>query len=106
VPPFPYEFGYAELSRGRPIFFDGIAMDDDALHFGEVERDGERLITSGSIGYVCVATGTGDTIESAQSAAYATTRTVAVANGRYRNDIGDRLRRDDWATLKRLGWLD
>ena len=106
VPPFPYEFGYAELSRGRPIFFDGIAMDDDALHFGEVERDGERLITSGSIGYVCVATGTGGTIQSAQSAAYATTRKVAVANGRYRNDIGDRLLREDWATLKRLGWLD
>lgn len=106
VPPFPYEFGYAELSRRRPIFFDDIAMDDDALHFGEVEFDGERMLTSGSIGYVCVATGVGDSIRDAQSGAYATVRKIAVANARYRNDIGERLMREDWSTLKRLGWLD
>ncbi|HEX4481549.1 MAG TPA: hypothetical protein VH082_12100 [Rudaea sp.] len=106
VPPFPYEFGYAELSRGRPIFFDGIAMDHDALHFGEIEFDGERLLTSGSIGYVCVATGIGKSIRDAQSAAYSTIRRVAVANARYRNDIGERLMRDDWSTLRRLGWID
>ncbi|HEX3895686.1 MAG TPA: phosphoribosylglycinamide synthetase C domain-containing protein [Rudaea sp.] len=105
VPPFPYEYGYAELSRGRPIFFDGIAMDDDALHFGEIERDGDRLLTSGAIGYVVVATGVGDTVQQAQSSAYATVRKVAVANARYRNDIGDRLVREDWATLERLRWI-
>jgi phosphoribosylamine--glycine ligase len=105
VPPFPYEYGYEKLSRGRPIFFDGIAMDDDALHFGEVEFDGEHLLTSGSIGYVCVATGTGDNVQEAQSSAYATARKVAVANARYRNDIGDKLIREDSETLKRLGWL-
>ncbi len=106
VPPFPYEFGYAELSRGRPIFFDGIGMDDQALHYGEVERDGDRLVTSGSIGYVLVATGVGDTVRHAKSNAYEIVRKVAVANARYRNDIGDRLMREDWATLQRLGWID
>jgi phosphoribosylamine---glycine ligase len=105
VPPFPYEFGYAELSRGRPIFFDGISMDDDALHFGEVECVDELLVTSGSIGYVAVATGVADIVADAQSSAYATVRKIALANARYRNDIGDRLIREDWATLERLGWL-
>ena len=105
VPPFPYEFGYAELSRGRPIFFDGIAMDDDALHFGEIERNGDHLQTSGAIGYVAVATGTGDTIQQAQAGAYSTARKVVVSNARYRIDIGDRLIREDWTTLKRLGWV-
>ena len=105
VPPFPYEFGYAELSRGRPIFFDGIEADDDALHFGEVERGSDGLITSGSLGYVAVATGLGESVQEAQSRTYATLRKVVVANARYRNDIGDRLIREDWATLKRLGWV-
>jgi hypothetical protein len=31
---------------------------------------------------------------------------VVVPNGRYRNDIGDKLIRDDLATLTSLGWLD
>ena len=105
VPPFPYEYGYEKLSRGRPIFFDGISMNDNALHFGEVERDGDRLLTSGSIGYVCVATGIGESVQHAQRSAYATARKVAVSNARYRNDIGDKLIREDWETLKRLGWV-
>jgi phosphoribosylamine--glycine ligase len=105
VPPFPYEFGYAELSRGRPIFFDGISMDDDALHFGEIECVDGRLVTSGSIGYVVVATGVGNSIVEAQSSAYSTVRKIAVANARYRNDIGDKLIREDWSALERLGWV-
>jgi phosphoribosylamine--glycine ligase len=105
VPPFPYEYGYAQLSRGRPIFLDGISMDDDSLHFGEVECIDGQLVTGGSIGYVAVATGIGNTIGQAQSSAYSTVRKIAVANARYRNDIGDKLIREDWSMLERLGWL-
>jgi phosphoribosylamine--glycine ligase len=108
VPPFPYEYGYGELSKGRRIFFRQPpgAQDWAHLHFGEVERSGEHFITSGSLGYVMVVTGVGATIAAAQSAAYARVRNVVIPNMRYRNDIGERLQREDLARLVHWGYLD
>jgi phosphoribosylamine--glycine ligase len=107
VPPFPYEYGYSELSKGNPIFFrEGLSAEADCVHLGEVERRHERWITSGSLGYVMVVTGTGQTIRAAQSSAYDAIKRVVVPNGRYRNDIGDKLIREDLRTLRELGWLD
>ena len=106
VPPFPYEYGYAELSKGEPILFREPldAIERSHLHYGEVAMSGAQLVTSGSLGYVMVATGTGDDIADAQAAAYRRVRNVVVRNMRYRNDIGDKLRREDLAALTALGY--
>lgn len=108
VPPFPYEYGYAELSKGEPIRF-RIEPDADErthFHYGEVALSDAGPITSGSIGYIMVVTGTGADIETAQDAAYRRVRNVVVRNMRYRNDIGDRLKRTDLSMLRALGYFD
>jgi phosphoribosylamine--glycine ligase len=106
VPPFPHEAGYAELSKGMPVFFHpGLTdVDRENLHFGEMALSGGRLVTSGSLGYILVATGIGASIEAAQELAYARARKVFVPNKRYRNDIGDRLAREDLDHLRKLGY--
>lgn len=108
VPPFPYEYGYAQLSRGAPIFFrDGLSADQRArLYYGEVAMSGEQLVTDGSLGYVMVATGCGADAAEARAAAYPLANKVVVPNLRYRNDIGERFLRQDAALLRRLGYLD
>ena len=107
VPPFPYSQGYEELSKGEPIcFHPGMnAADRAALHFAEVARLGDHLVTSGSCGYVGVATGIGDSVQAASDEAYRVARKVVVPNLRYRTDIGERVRRHDLARLTELGWL-
>jgi phosphoribosylamine--glycine ligase len=107
VPPFPYSHGYAELSKGAPLSFrPGMtAADHAALYYAEVERRGEHLVTSGSTGYVGVATGTGDTVGAARDAAYTLARRVVLPNLRYRTDIGERVERSDLRRLAEWGWL-
>lgn len=107
VPPFPYSADYGRLSRGAPIVCDGAMLPHERarLHYAEVALEGGQLVTSGSVGYVMVATGTGATVPEAQRAAYALARRVHVPNLRYRTDIGDRFVREDEATLRHLGWL-
>ncbi|MDB5929652.1 MAG: phosphoribosylglycinamide synthetase [Polaromonas sp.] len=107
VPPFPYSHGYAELSKGEPIcFHPGMtAADHAALYFAEVARLGGHLVTSGSCGYVGVATGTGASVQAASDAAYRLARKVVVPNLRYRLDIGERVWQHDLARLAALGWL-
>ncbi|HKU42216.1 MAG TPA: hypothetical protein VJR89_28855, partial [Polyangiales bacterium] len=104
VPPFPYRYGYAELSRGLPIAID--AADLEHLHFAEVARDAQgTLVTSGTTGYLMVATGTGLSVEAAREAAYARARRVYVPNLRYRDDIGRRFLEHDRGCLQAWGWL-
>jgi phosphoribosylamine--glycine ligase len=107
VPPFPYHHGYEELGKGTPICLPAELTDDERshLHFAEVGLDGGQLVTTGLVGYSMVVTGRGDTIEAAQRAAYALAGKVALPNVRYRNDIGDDLRRRGLTELIRLGWL-
>ena len=107
VPPFPYSHGYAELSKGAPLSFrPGMTpADHAALYYAEVERRGDHLVTSGSTGYVGVATGTGDTVSAARDAAYALARQVVLPNLRYRTDIGERVERSDLRRLAEWGWL-
>jgi len=106
VPPFPYEEGYAKLSKGLPIHVRDASADELArLHLADVEWRDEVLLTSGMIGYLMVATGTGNTVERAQQQAYALTRKVVVPNLRYRTDIGDKFLARDRATLQALGLL-
>lgn len=107
VPPFPYRQGYAELSKGEPIcFHPGMtAANRSALHFAEVARLGDHLVTSGSCGYVGVATGIGPSVAAAGEQAYRLARQVVVPNLRYRTDIGERVQRHDLARLAALDWL-
>jgi phosphoribosylamine--glycine ligase len=107
VPPFPYRYGYAEISRGLPISFhpEMQPRQRDQLHLGEVALAGDQLVTSGIVGYVMVATGTGATVEAAQHGAYEVARLVSLPNVRYRNDIGDAFLATGRAQLRRLGYL-
>lgn len=107
VPPFPYTQGYEELSRGEPVCFQpGMTQADHAaLHFAEVARRGGQLVTSGSCGYLGVATGLGATVRAASDEAYRLARRVVVPNLRYRIDIGERVQAHDLGRLAELGWL-
>jgi len=107
VPPFPYQAGYGELSKGLPILFRG-TLDAAArrhLHFSEVAMSDGRLVTAGMVGQVMVVTGRGNTVEAAQRRSYDLVRRVVVPNLRYRTDIGDRFLRHDRAELERLRLL-
>ena len=108
VPPFPYRFGYAELSKGMPVSIAESATPEErrALHFAEVAAVGGQLVMSGMIGYVGVATGTGESVEVARDHAYRAARTVVVPNLRYRTDVGDRVIHGDLVRLRSLGYLD
>jgi phosphoribosylamine--glycine ligase len=106
VPPFPYPDGYGRLSKGAPVSFCPLDDADRAsLHYGELRKQGDDLVAAGQIGYLMVVTGTGDEVLEARDVALARARKVVVPNVRYRIDIGDRLAREDRATLTELGWL-
>jgi phosphoribosylamine--glycine ligase len=107
VPPFPYRYGYAELSLGLPITFHRGLNDAELarLHFAEVARDGEQLVTSGVVGYVMVANGVGETVPQARAEAYALASKVFVPNVRYRTDIGESFMQSGHERLRRLGYL-
>lgn len=107
VPPFPYSDSYEKLGKGLPVCFRKqlTDCDRDSIHYGEVAMENGRLVTAGMVGYIAVVTGLGDTVEVARDAAYRVVDQVVIPNVRYRNDIGERLMRDDLATLTRLGWL-
>jgi phosphoribosylamine--glycine ligase len=108
VPPFPYAYGYEQLSKGAPICLRAALTERDRehLHFAEVALLGGQLVTSGATGYVGVATGTGATVEEANAHALRVARGVVVPNLRYRHDIGERVAQRDLARLQSLGWYD
>ena len=107
VPPFPYAFGYERLGRGAPVLFrDGMtSADRDNLHYGEVAMRGDVLVTSGSVGYVLVATGRGANARAAQRAAYAVAEQVVIPNVRYRTDIAEQFIQGDHRQLQAWGWM-
>lgn len=108
VPPFPYSHGYEDLSKGMPICLrDGLTPSDrTALSFSEVAMHGDQLVTSGAVGYVGVATGTGTTPSDANEEALRIADAVVVPNLRYRRDIGERVTSGGWHKLKQWGWVD
>ena len=107
VPPFPYQDGYERLGKGMPICFSGelTSKERDALHFGEVRLCDGQLETAGMVGYIAVVTGIGDTIEDARKNAYRAVRKVVIPNSRHRDDIGEKLIREDFELLRALGWI-
>lgn len=103
TPPFPYARDEIDAPIGLPVLADGI--EPEHLHWGEVGRDGDEIVTAGLYGWTAVVTGTGATIREAQAAAYARAARFRTPNLRYRQDIGDRLLRGDLDRLAATGWL-
>ncbi|HKY90967.1 MAG TPA: hypothetical protein VJM11_08000 [Nevskiaceae bacterium] len=105
VPPFPYEDVDECSPVGLPLLFrEPLTPDEeDRLHHGEVALEDGQLVTTGPLGYVTVATGTGPDILTARNGAYALSRKVAVPRVRYRTDIGERLMQHDHEVLARWG---
>lgn len=108
VPPFPYAYGYEQLAKGMPVLFHPETSDAERqrIFMAEVEKVGSYLVTSGVNGYVCVATGTGLTVQEASAHAYALAGKVIVPNVRYRNDIGQRLITGELDALRQWGYID
>ncbi len=107
VPPFPYSYGYEALSKGLPISFQPSFSESDKrhLHFSEVAKLNDDLITSGVTGNVATAVGHGDTIEAARQQAYELAAKVIVPNIRYRQDIGANLVAKEWQQLVDWGYV-
>lgn len=107
VPPFPYTYGYAALSKGTPILFAPSITDDEMqhLHFSEVKKDKDYLVTSGVIGCIGTSIGRGDTVSAACLSAYQLAAKVIVPNIRYRKDIGANLMANELQQLKSWGYI-
>ena len=105
--PFPYIRTFVPEPIGLPILFDGELSENDRqnIHLGEVGLQGAQLVTAGYHGWTMVVTGTGSTIEHAQSDAYRRVERVIIPDMRYRNDIGDKLIANDFAVVERLALL-
>ena len=108
VPPFPYRYGYDVLSKGLPVLFDSLLtqIDQQNLHFNEVEKINNQLVTSGMTGNIATAVGAGSTIEAARQQAYALASKVILPNMRYRLDIGANLIAGDLQQLIDWGYID
>lgn len=108
VPPFPYHYGYEMLSKGLPIFLRPSFTESDRqyLHFNEVEKLDDYLVTSGVSGNVATAVGCGETIEVARRHAYDLAAKVILPNMRYRQDIGTNLIEGDLEQLMDWGYID
>ncbi|MFL6694078.1 MAG: hypothetical protein ACJ8GO_14080, partial [Ramlibacter sp.] len=76
------------------------------LSFAEVAMVAGQLVTSGTTGYIGVATGIGQTVPDANEQALRIAHGVVVPNLRYRRDIGERVAGGDLARLQSLGWVE
>lgn len=108
VPPFPYSYGYEMLSKGLPISFQPpfTQQDQQNLHWNEVAKQHDFLVTSGVTGNVATAIGFGETIEAARVQTYNLAAKVIIPNIRYRQDIGANLIAGDLQQLIDWGYVD
>lgn len=108
VPPFPYSYGYELLSKGLPILFQPSITESEQrqLHFNEVAKQSDNLVTSGVIGNVATAVGIGETIETARKHTYNLAEKVILPNIRYRQDIGVSLITGEMQQLIDWGYIN
>ena len=90
VPPFPYPYGYEQLSKGLPVLVQPSFTPNNLanLHLNEVAKQDNHILTSGVTGNIATAVGVGATIESARKQAYDLAEKVILPNIRYRQDVG------------------
>ena len=107
VPPFPYRYGYEILSKGLPVLFKPSLTETDQknLHFNEVAKVNNQLVTSGMTGNIATVVGVGRTIEVARQQAYELANKIILPNMRYRKDIGINLMAGDLRQLVDWGYL-
>lgn len=107
VPPFPYSYGYDQISRGLPVELEPHFQDRERelIHLGDIASENGRLVMSGQTGYVGVVTGIGQSVRQAKINALTLAQKISVPNLRYRIDIGDRVM-NDIARLKDWGFLE
>ena len=104
TPPFPLSRKDVDAPIGLPVIIGDI--EEEHVHLGEVGRLEGQIVTSGLYGWTAVVTGTGNTVEDAQAAAYARARKVLTPNLRYRLDIGDKLLAGQLEELSDWGWMN
>lgn len=92
LPPYPFGHEKPEEVVSVPIW--GVTPGiEDSLHLAMAQAQGDELATAGS--YVLVSTGTGQSVTEARRGAYRVLDRLTVpASPFWRNDIGQRLRRD------------
>jgi phosphoribosylamine--glycine ligase len=91
LPPYPHTHAKTEEVVGVPVW--GVTPSiEERVHFAEGMMDKGQLASAG--GYVCIVTGTGDTVSAARGQAYRTAERVQFPiKAQYRIDIGARLAR-------------
>ena len=103
TPPFPYSRKEIAIPVGLPVVADGV--DPEHLHWGEVGKAENIVVTAGLYGWTAVVTGTGGSIGEARDAAYGRAERVRAPNMRYRLDIAEKLIGSDLERLRERGWL-
>jgi len=111
APPYPYyvKVDTAETSNGLPVLFREKVSVDQLQHYGleEVARgDTGELYIAGNRGCVAHVCGSGETVESARTEAYARVKNLVVPKAFYRTDIGVSFESVGRDQLKAWGWLD
>jgi phosphoribosylamine--glycine ligase len=110
VPPFPYPYGYKQLSKGKRIVLRRPWGVDDRPHVHYCEVDFVRtaaedeLTAVGLVGYLMVVTGRSESCEAARHDAYRRAQNVVVPGLRYRRDIGSRFEHEH-EQLRMWGWI-
>ncbi len=113
LPPFPYdgEQLYGASSIGLPLLMRDSLTENEVrrLHLEGVarvqEKNGGATVLTRSLGYAVFTSGTGETVEGAQKAAYSLARKIVIPKVMYRTDIGDRFLAGDRERLKEFCWI-
>jgi phosphoribosylamine--glycine ligase len=92
LPPYPHSHAKTEEVVGVPIW-GMVPSIEDRVHLVAAQMEKGELATAGD--YVCVCTGTGDTVQAARNAVYRTAQRLQFPiKPQMRIDIGQRLARD------------
>jgi phosphoribosylamine--glycine ligase len=107
VPPFPAHTDTAPLEEDPPIFFINPPAGEelDRYHFVDVRMEHGQLLGRRRSGHLMIVTGTGPSVQAAQTAARARAANVVAPELRWRADIGDRFLNGEQERLRALGWL-
>ncbi len=111
TPPFPYAITSKEYSSlGVEIIFDGVTEEDfEHIHFEEVslkKEDGRDIFyVASDSGFIMHVTGMGDTVKEARKKTYNLINKIIIPKMFYRTDIGEKFIQEDYANLKKWGWL-
>ena len=110
LPPFPYFSRSTKMYSHNPnIFFKNLNEDDkNHIHFEEVSCYADKIemyYVSDYRGYVLYVTGMGENPKEAVESTYKRLRKIIIPKMIYRNDIGKKFIEEDYAKLKKWGYV-